>query len=365
VLNRNNHFEFEIKGETTIMATNLPDPYIPQNPGDLITAENWNEMQVDIKQDIASQITTAIAGIKSVSHADDAHTLDGQDTKALTDSILKQAEEILPQRTGYFRSFNRLKTGTEKIIKHGLKSFPLADIYILDYFPAVCSTGDNDATPMWVNFFLYHSSERTITVKGTPPIKVPIEPSDVQPFRVLFSDMLALYKVQYTDTSTLDELETEFWKAFWASNDEFDSDQYCHSPWFEKCCGEKRSVRQLKDQGAWDDIWFKMVPTKIHTNLDFSDIKALASEKANPQANPPTTFLDQSAESLKESAVVRPPFSPVTPMLASIEVNQHDFDTVGIVLRADPVYPKRFNADTFALPESFKNELKIMVLLKV
>lgn len=345
------------------MATNLPDPYISQNPGDLITAENWNEMQVDIKQDIASQITTAIAGIKSVGHADDAHTLDGKDTQALTDSILKQAEEILPQRTGYFRSFNRLKTGTEKVIKHGLKSFPLADIYILDYFPAVCSTGENDATPMWVNFFLYHSSERTITVKGAATIKVPIEPSDVQPFRVLFSDMLALYKVQYTDTSTLDELETEFWKAFWASNDEFDSDQYCHSPWFEKCCGEKRSVRQLKDQGAWDDIWFKMVPTKIHTNLDLSDIKALTSETA---VSPAKTFLQQKAQELTDSAVIRPPLSPVTPMLASIEVNQHDFDTVGIVLRADPVYPKRFT-DTpgFALPESYTDELKIMVLLKV
>jgi hypothetical protein len=364
--------KLEIKGETTIMATNLPDPYISQNPGDLITAENWNEMQVDIKQDIASQIKTAVAGIKSVSHADDAHTLDGKDTQALTDSILKQAEEILPQRTGYFRSFNRLKTGTEKIIKHGLKSFPLADIYILDYFPAVCSTGENDATPMWVNFFLYHSREQTITVKGPAgTIRVPIEPSDVQPFRVLFSDMLALYKVQYTDTSTLDELETEFWKAFWDSNDEFDSDQYCHSPWFEKCCGEKRSVRQLKDQGAWDDIWFKMVPTKIHTNLDLSDLKALATalaagSQATDAEKKDQAFLKQSGISLRDSAVVRSPLSPVTPIFASIEVNQHDFDTVGITLRADPVYPERFT-DTagFALPETYTNELKIMVLLKV
>jgi hypothetical protein len=344
---------------TNMATSNLPDPYIKQNPGDLITAEIWNEMQVDIKKDIAAQVKTAVDNVKSVDHANDADTLGGQTPDQLTKDILTKAEEILPLRTGYFRSFNRLQTGKERIIKHGLKSFPLVDLYLLDYFPAVCSSADNDATAVWVNFFLYHTSERTITVKGTSPsVKAPIEPSDQQPFRVLFADMLTLYKVKYTDTSTLDELETEFWKAFWGDpNDEFDSDQYCHSPWFEKCCGEKRSVKQLKEQGAWDDIWFKMVPTKINTNIDLSDIDALVNGKK---------FLQDSENAFRKSAVAHSPLSPATPILASIEVNQHDFDTVGITLRADPAYPERFNDTTgFALPENYENELKIMVLLKV
>src|SRR5262252_1693576 len=45
-------------------------------------------------------------------------------------------------------------------------------------------------------------------------------------------------------------------------NDEFEEDQYCHSPWFEKCCGEQRTVGELKKRGDWDDIWFQMRPRK-------------------------------------------------------------------------------------------------------
>jgi hypothetical protein len=325
------------------MASNAPTPYIPQNPGDLVTAENWNQVQVDIKQDIGSQIQTAVGNIKSVDHATNSDELGGQTPDQLTQSILKQAEEILPQRTGYMRSFNKLETGKEKILKHGLKGFPLVDVYQLDYFQAICSTGENDNNPVWVNFFLYHTSERTISVKtatGTS-IKATIEPSDQQPFRVLFSDMLALYKVQYTDTSSLDDLVTDFWTAFWgAPNDEFDSDQYCHSPWFEKCCGEQRSVKQLKDRGDWDDIWFKMIPRKT---INYPD--------------PATAALAQPVPANSFDGSVAP---------TQIQVEHHDFDTVGIKLLIDPVYPPVFNSQSdFSIPENFQHELKIMVLLKV
>ncbi len=321
-----------------------PAPYISQNPGDLITAQNWNQVQVDIKEDIASQIQTAVGNLKSVDHATNADMLGGQTPDQLTDSILKKAEEILPQRTGYFRSFNRLETGTEKIIKHGLKSFPLVDVYQLDYFQAICSKGESDNTPIWVNFFLYNTSERTITIKnpaGGGSVKAVIEPSDQQPFRVQFSDLLTLYQVQYTDTTTLDDLETDFWTAFWGTpNDEFDADQYCHSPWFEKCCGEKRTVKQLKDGGVWDDIWFKMIPRKT-INYPTPSTAALS------QPVPPNSF----------DGTVAP---------TQIQVEHHDFDTVGIKLLLDPVYPQLFNADKsgFSVPDNVK-ELKVMVLMKV
>ena len=338
------------------MASNAPTPYIPQNPGDLVTAENWNQVQVDIKQDIGSQIQTAVGNIKSVDHATNADQLGGQTPDQLTQSILKQAEEILPQRTGYMRSFNRLETGKEKILKHGLKGFPLVDVYQLDYFQAICSTGENDNNPVWVNFFLYHTSERTISLKtaaGTT-IKATIEPSDQQPFRVLFSDMLALYKVQYTDTTALGDLVTDFWTAFWGvPNDEFDSDQYCHSPWFEKCCGEQRSVKQLKDRGDWDDIWFKMIPRKTINYPAGPELQTTTSGPLTVGATPP---LAQPVPPNSFDGSVAP---------TQIQVEHHDFDTVGIKLLIDPVYPPYFNAQGgFSVPEN-THELKIMVLLKV
>jgi len=318
------------------MATNPLQPYIAQNPGDLITAANWNQVQVDIKGDIAGQIQQAIARVKNVDHAVDADTLGGQSADELTASILQKAEQILPARTGYVRAFNRLVKGQERIVKHNLKAFPLVDIYQLDYFQAICAHGENDNEPVWVNFYLYHTGERTVSAKvGGTTIKAIIEDQDRQPFRVRFSDMLTLFNVKYTDTTTLDDLETDFWTAVWgAPNDQFDVDQFCHSPWFEKCCcGEQRSVKQLKDRGDWDDIWFKMLPRKTINYLQPGPTLA-ATEPA--------------------------------PAPTQIEVAHHDFDTVGITLLADPMYPKSFlDDDKFDKPDSFVHELKIMTLMKV
>jgi hypothetical protein len=316
------------------MATN-PTPYIPRNPGDTITAGDWNAVQIDIKNDIASQVQTAVGNVKSVDHAKDADTLGGQTPDQLTQAILKLAEEILPKRTGYFRSYNRLETGKETVLKHGLKSFPLVDIYQLDYFQAICAKSETELAPSWVNFFLYHTSERTITVKvNGASAKAVIEAQDQQAFRLPFADMIAQYQVQLTDSMTLDEVETAFWTAFWKTpNDQFDADQYCHSPWFEKCCGEKRSYKDLKDRNDWSNIWFKMIPRKT----------------INYPTPPPVP------------AATDPSVAPT-----QIQVAHHDFDSTGIKLLLDPVYPQSFLTDpTFVRPDSYLHELKIMVLAKV
>jgi hypothetical protein len=339
------------------MASNTPTPYIPQNPGDLITAETWNQMQVDVKMDIAAQIQTAVGNIKSVDHATNADQLGGQTPDQLTQAILKLAQEILPKRTGYFRSFLKLEKQKERVVKHNLKSFPLVDVYQLDYFPAICSGGENDDTPRWVNFYLYHeNSDRSISAKvGTTTVKAVIEPPDQQPFRVLFSDMLAQYNVDVTDTHTLDQVEQDFWSAFWGNqgdpnrpNDQFDNDQYCHSPWFEKCCGEKRTIKQLQDAGSWNKIWLKMIPRKT-INYPTPDAKGQPPFGTQPAVT--TGTFDSS----------------VAP--TQIQVAHHDFDSVGLKLLADPVYPPPFDGGTtsggFALPDNYTDQLKVMVLMKV
>jgi hypothetical protein len=65
------------------MASNAPTPYIPKNPGDLITVEDWNNLQLDVKQHIGSQIQTAI-NIKNVDHATNSDQLGGQTSAQLT-----------------------------------------------------------------------------------------------------------------------------------------------------------------------------------------------------------------------------------------------------------------------------------------
>ena len=60
-------------------------------------------------------------------------------------------------------------------------------------------------------FYLYHSKEKTITFKpdSGPNEKVKVERTDGPPYRIAFADMLQRYKVPYTESSTLGDLETE------------------------------------------------------------------------------------------------------------------------------------------------------------
>lgn len=241
-------------------------PYIPHNPGDLVTAEDWNEVQVKIKEDIAKRVHEAIQGISTVPNADNASKLENKTAAALSDEILERARQELPTRTGYRKLFKRLRAGEKKVIKHELGACPVVDVYQIDVFEVVCSE-DDEKHMAKVNFFLYHTSEHRIrfTPSGGNTVSVEIEPTDDPPYRIAFKDLLALYKVEYTETTSLGDLETEFWKAFFAApNDKFDDDQYCHSPWFDRCCGEKRTVKDLKDKGDWDDMWLKMTPRKTN-----------------------------------------------------------------------------------------------------
>lgn len=300
-------------------------PYITRNPGDLITAEDWNEMQRKIKEDIANRVKDAIEKLDKVPNADNAAKLENKTADELSAEILEKARQELPTRTGYRMLFKRLKTGEEKVIEHGLKAAPLVDVYQLDYFPVVCSE-DEEKLCMWVNFYLYHSSEKKLRPPTSGGNPIEIESIDSHPYKIKFSDLLSLYQVKYTETSTLADVENEFWKALFAApNDEFDDDQYCHSPWFDKCCCDLKTVEDLKKRGDWDDIWFQMRPRKT-INYSF----ATATES--------------------------------TPAPTQIQIAHFDFDSLGIKLLENPILPGS-QGETGPVPRA--DELKVMVLLKV
>ena len=263
-----------------------PTPYIERHPGDLITSEDWNDMQVDVRQDMATQIAAGIAGLKDVDHAKSADQLGGMSLAELTKYILDQAFAQIPKRTGYMQVFCNLKVGVDKIVQHDLKAYPVADVYQLEYFEAVCAKGERTENEMaeWVLFYLYHADERRLRVPPyTGPINIETEPK----FRILWKTLLDQFVEQklmdYTDDTTLDDLEVDFWQAMFKSppNDDFDPDAYCHSPWFEKCCGEKRTVGDLKKHGDFDDIYLKVRPVKtINLLQDAAKVLQLA-EPAN------------------------------------------------------------------------------------
>src|SRR5262249_17492989 len=132
-----------------------------------------------------------------------------------------------------------------------------------------------------------------------------------------------LYGVELRDDATLDDVETEFWQKFNQDpNDHFDDDQYFHSPWFDRCCGERRTVKQLARD--WDDIYFQMRPRLT----------------VNYARGPAQDTLPYAAPTM-------------------IEATQHSMYTAGVTLLDTPIVPDQ---DPMPWPN---DHLKVMVLLKV
>jgi len=316
----------------------VPEPYVATHPGDLITAQLFNGVQSTIKQDIADKIAKAVSDIKKVDKSGDSAKLEGKSVKDLEEEIIKRAlEEFRRQASGYQMIFKRLTKDKESVIKHELCACPLVDVYQLDYFEVVCADGEAKENK-FVNFYLYHSDEKKqkSAVQGEKR-SIIIEPTDgTQAFKIPFWKMLKLVGVRPEDDDSLGDIVTEFWEALFKlpNNDQFDPDQYCHSPWFEKCCGEQRSLATLKQRGNWDEIWFQMRPRKI---VHF-----------------PKTPQDDFVLGLAELAGAQ----------ADVQVVHFDFDTLGVRLLGDPIYPEMLvpNAGD---PKINPKELKVMLLLKV
>jgi hypothetical protein len=352
---------------------NDPVPYVDVKPGDLITADLFNAVQVDVQKDMAQQIKTSIDGITNVKHSDDAGTLGGLTTDQLTSQILDKVKAMIPSRTGYKRVFRRLQVAQPNIIEHGLGAEPVVQVWQLGYFQVVCAQGENaaDAIVEYVNFYLYHTSEMhvrgTVTVQpaGQPPpppttttTTVTIEDPRRPGFRISFKDMLAEFGVDTTnDGRTLDELVTGFWAAMFskaAQNDGFDPDQYCHSPWMEKCCGELRTIKELRDRGDWDNIWFKMLPFKT---VNYPAVNVIGFGGVTLNSEPFPLRINNANINATQPQPPGASLIPPSPGPTQIEVAHLDLNTAGIMLVADPVPPQ--NA-----PDALKNELPVMVLLK-
>lgn len=322
-----------------------PNPYIPHNPGDLITAEDWDDVQIKIQEDITNKIDDAVKNIKSVDQAADAGTLGGKTSEQLEDEIVKKVLQEIPKRNGYQMIFNRLRQNQEKIIKHGLETFPLVDVYQLAYFKVICSKED-DKTEAWVNFYVYNDiNEKRLKAINPPPSTIEIESTDPRqiPYKIPLVDMLTRYNVKYSDDKSVEEVLGDLWNAIFTApnNDQFDDGQYCHSPWFDRCCRDEITVGTVKKNGEWDHLFFQMRPQKtINYELTKDGV-------AKPTVDTTKT----------------PPVASGFQLPHNIGIVHHDFNTLGIELLAPPVYPNPpFKPDNTVINTA---EEKVMLLLKV
>ncbi|MBW4710447.1 hypothetical protein KX928_21870 [Roseobacter sp. YSTF-M11] len=292
------------------------EPFTTFEPGQLITAESMNAMQSKMRAEIAKKIAEALAALTEIDKAKDSDALEGSSAEDLLAKFLEQAMQQFPTHTGYRKLFKVLEFDERNLIDHQLKLCPLVDLYELKSFEVICAH-DDDKHREEVRFFLYHTSEKKLRHDD---VTVEIEATGETPFRIPLAELLDYLDVEYTDDSSLGDLETELWTAMFAApNDSFDPADYCHSPWYERCCREERTVGSLKAKGDWDELWLKMRPCKT--------------------VNPPADR--DEAESVR--------------LPRGILVEHHDFDQLSLTLK-EPIFGP--NGDE-ARP------MCVMVLLKV
>ncbi|HEU4883398.1 MAG TPA: hypothetical protein VFT45_14150 [Longimicrobium sp.] len=244
-------------------------PYEPTSPGDLITAELFNRVQVSTREDIAKQVKAAVDAHQYVERARNADALEQKSKAQIVAEIVEQLKGMLPGLTGYKVVYKRLQPDEPAIIDHNLGSYPVVDVCELERFPVVASA---DGKPWYdrVHWFLYHRTEMKIRrpedfPDEDPPVPplITIEESRGPVFRQRFEDVLLQYGVKADGQTALGDVVNEFWKKLFSGlNDPFDETSYANSPWFDRCCGDRRTVESLKRGGEWDDLYLKVVPRK-------------------------------------------------------------------------------------------------------
>lgn len=235
-----------------------PQPYLARNPGDPVTAEDWNDLQLRVKADIGAQVAAAKADIvkTGVDHAGDADTFSHRsDTQWLAEldqryALAGHTHEGPAAYRRYLKHFSTDPGLDEVLLRHNLGVYPLVDIYQLD--PA---TNGADDTGAFTLFFYYgHADEERYGLSarvGRDRVRLGLH----------FDRVLAELHLPYTDDSSIGDVVNDMWDAL--RRDPNDELPHGHSPWIDECCGEGRTVGQLKRTQQWDDLYLGIRPVKV------------------------------------------------------------------------------------------------------
>jgi hypothetical protein len=262
-------------------------PYITRSPGDPVTSGDWNDLQVQVKDDIAGQIAAAKADIVAtgVQHADDADQFAHKsDTQWLSDldkryAAIGHVHEGPSAYRRYLKHFSSDPGLNEVLLEHNLGAFPVIDIYEL---APITGSPDNPG-PFSLFFYYGHVDEEKYGLS----VRVGRERARLG---LHFERLLAEINVEYTDDSSIGDVVNDMWDAL--RNDPNDELAHGTSPWIDQCCGEARTVADLKRTQQWDDLYLGIKPFKV-TLLHDSGTPAQAGvfSVTAVQANYDTVYL--------------------------------------------------------------------------
>ena len=254
------------------------DPYIEANPGELITAQAWNQIQVDVKEDIADQVEAAKDDIRhtGVDTSKDAGEFSGKTPEEWLQELDERYAPKTHDHQGVTVWRRYIKRFTpeinEALLVHGLGRYPIVDTYVLH---PVATAGDQAFSKCKVLFFSSHADADDLGLR-------------VRVYRdralrgIVFEKLAAEVGLEYTETSSIADVLDDFWTQFILDpNDEID---HCQTPWVDTCCEQNRTVAELKKAGDWDDLYIALNPRKcavgaqLNTNPSDTTLQLLAPD---------------------------------------------------------------------------------------
>jgi hypothetical protein len=233
-------------------------PYITRNPGDPVTAGDWNDLQVQVKDDIAAQIAAAKADVVAtgVHHADDADQFARRSDTQWLSELDKRYAPIGHVHEGpsayrrYLKHFSSDPGLNEVLLEHHLGAFPLIDIYEL----APIIGAQANPGPFSLFFYYGHADEEKYGLS----VRVGRERARLG---LHLDRLLAEIGLEYTDDSSIGDVVNDMWDAL--RKDPNDELAHGTSPWIDEACGEARTVAELKRTQQWDDLYLGIKPVKV------------------------------------------------------------------------------------------------------
>lgn len=259
--------------------TDETKPYVRRAPGALITAEDWNEVQVKIREDIQNQVKAAKEQTKEigVSRADNADRFGSKTPQGWIDELdQRYALKVHDQEelAAYRRYHKQMEPMDTVVLQHNLGRFPLVDLYELQPILPAPDQGD----PIMEKFYLYyHHEERDRSRLYTR------DRGRVRwPWGTPLERLLGEYPVEWDDDDSLGDVVNDFLEAFFAPP----NDHMAHrtSLWIDD--KRDRTIAELKRRDEWPDIYWVVRPQRLIAGSPLSmsvivnDARTTATETA-------------------------------------------------------------------------------------
>lgn len=234
------------------------EPWIPAEPGDLIEANKWNEVQQFARSDIAAaeaKCDAAVDELRDSLDDIDAAQFGGKTPQEWSEQFASSIHDHEGQSV-YRRYIKRFDVrNLDAFLDHGLGRYPLVDAYEL--LPVIGDTRkvdvSNELKACKLLFYYRHVDADRYNLR----ISIGRDRRDLG---IPFEQALTELGVDYDDDDTIEDVLNDLWTEL--SKDPNDELDHCTTPWVDDCCGQRRTVQQLKDADQWNDLRLGIRPVR-------------------------------------------------------------------------------------------------------